>query len=251
MVTLYLAGTSIRLESKIAVGEQIYDKYNKFCNELPEKFMVAHESVIKVRKTRNGYFAYLTAHYQGEDVVAQAANLDDKNEKIIESLASMKTVDEENLSCCVKALKDRGYDLLADWLYGKLAPVLEAQDEEVEKEPELSELETQDEQEKPHDTCDSSIVDLPEFESYLCLMLQKFRTKGMCTNGEIIDYVNEHSQKLKDILCHAWSEEDENRFSSLCWLIDWSNENEPTKNGFKSWLKLLKDKVQSQPKQEK
>lgn len=49
----------------------------------------------------------------------------------------------------------------------------------------------------------------------------------------------------------AWSEEDENRFSSLCWLIDQSNENEPTKNGFKSWLKLLKDKVQSQPKQEK
>lgn len=40
-------------------------------------------------------------------------------------------------------------------------------------------------------------------------MLQKFRTKGICTNGEIIDYVNEHVQKLKDILCHAWSEEDE------------------------------------------
>ena len=55
-------------------------------------------------------------------------------------------------------------------------------------------------------------VDLPEFESHLCLMFQKFRTKGMYTNGEIIDYVKEHSQKLKDILVKpAWSEEDESR----------------------------------------
>ena len=90
MVTLYLAGTSIRLESKLPVGEQIYDKYNKFCNELSERFMVAHESVIKVRKIRNGYFAYLTAHYQGEDVVEAATKLEKENERLIEELSLMK-----------------------------------------------------------------------------------------------------------------------------------------------------------------
>ncbi|MCR5578623.1 MAG: hypothetical protein K6F74_05355 [Prevotella sp.] len=63
-------------------------------------------------------------------------------------------------------------------------------------------------------------VDLPEFESYLCLMFQKFRTKGMCTNGEIIDYVKEHSQKLRDILVKpAWSEEDERIIDRLCDIL--------------------------------
>lgn len=127
MVTIYLAGTSIRLESKMAVSEYALEKYKMFKEEMPKEFSIS--------KTRRGCFAYLNQHYDGSDVVAQAANLDDENGKIIESLASMKTVDEENLSYCVKALKDRGYDLLADWLYEILAPVLEAQDEEVEKEP--------------------------------------------------------------------------------------------------------------------
>ena len=44
-----------------------------------------------------------------------------------------------------------------------------------------------------------------------------------------------------------WSEEDENRFNNLCWLIDKSDENELTKNGFKNWLK---DRALPQPKQE-
>ena len=93
MVTLYLAGTSIRLESKIEVGEQIYNKYNKFCKELPEKFMVAHESVesvMKVRKTRNEYFAYLNARYRGEDVIEAATKLEKENERLIEKLSVMK-----------------------------------------------------------------------------------------------------------------------------------------------------------------
>lgn len=191
MVTLYLTGTSIRLESKIAVGEHMLNRYRMFKEKTPKEF--------SINRTRKGCFAYLTERYSGKDIATQACKLDDENENIVERLSKMKTEDEKNLNACVKVLKDNGHNLLADWVYKKLAPVLEAQDEEVEKEPELSELETQDEQEKPHDTCDSSIVDLPEFESYLCLMLQKFRTKGMCTNGEIIDYVNEHSQKLKDI----------------------------------------------------
>ena len=44
-----------------------------------------------------------------------------------------------------------------------------------------------------------------------------------------------------------WNEEDENRFNNLCWLIDQSDENEPTKNGFKNWLKY---RALPQPKQE-
>ena len=63
-------------------------------------------------------------------------------------------------------------------------------------------------------------VDLPEFESYLCLMFQKFRTKGVCTNGEIIDFVKEYSQKLKDTLCHAWNEEDEEEASYIADFIE-------------------------------
>lgn len=200
MVTLYLTGTSIRLESRIVVGEHMLQKYREFKEKTPKEF--------SINRTKKGCFAYLTERYSGKDIATQACKLDDENENIVECLSKMKTEDEKNLDACVKVLRDSGHNLLADWVYKKLTTALEAQDEEVEKEPELSELETQDEQEKPHDTCDSSIVDLPEFESYLCLMLQKFRTKGMCTNGEIIDYVNEHSQKLKDILCHAWSEKE-------------------------------------------
>lgn len=198
MVTLYLTGTTIRLESRIVVEERMLNKYKRFKEKTPKEF--------SINRTKKGCFAYLTERYSGKDIATQACKLDDENENIVECLSKMKTEDEKNLDACVKVLRDSGHDLLADWVYKKLTTALKAQDEEVEKEPELSELETQDEQEKPHDTCNSSIVDLPEFESYLCLMLQKFRTKGMCTNGEIIDYVNEHSQKLKDILYHAWSE---------------------------------------------
>lgn len=99
--------------------------------------------------------------------------------------------------------------------------------------------------------------DLPEFESYLCLMFQKFRTKGMCTNGEIIDYVKEHSQKLKDILVKpAWSEEDEDMLKSIiatCELAEQDRDSSPANHLLEmqtNWLKSLKERVQSQPKQE-
>ena len=85
-----------------------------------------------------------------------------------------------------------------------------------------------------------SADDLPEFESYLCLMFQKFRTKGVCTNGEIVDFVKEHSQKLKDTLCHVWSKEDENRFKNLIELVEQSNEGKGTKEGFIKFINRLK-----------
>ena len=95
---------------------------------------------------------------------------------------------------------------------------------------------------------------LPEFESYLCLMFQKFRikysTKGICTNGEIIDYVMEHSQKLKDTLCHAWSEKDYDMLYKATAVINklcaegkdyvWSVN---TLNELFYWFKSLKDRV--------
>lgn len=87
-------------------------------------------------------------------------------------------------------------------------------------------------------------VNLPEFESYLCLMLQKFRTKGMCTNGEIIDYVKEHSQKLRDILVKpAWSEEDAMQLDAAINIV--ANSGHTCTS---DWLKSLKDRLQ--PKQE-
>ena len=88
---------------------------------------------------------------------------------------------------------------------------------------------------------------LPEFESYLCLMFQKFRTKGICTNGEIIDFVNEHSQKLKDILCRAWSEEDEKIYQSI--MDDTVQENQLNSNQT-NWLRDIKYRYFPQPKQE-
>lgn len=124
MVTLYLAGTSIRLESKITVSERMLERYKKFKEEMPKEFSIS--------RTRRGCFAYLNQHYTGSDVVAQAANLDDENGKIIARLAKMKTEDELNLNSCVRILKSCGHIPLADWVYGKLAPVLEAQDEENE-----------------------------------------------------------------------------------------------------------------------
>ena len=96
-------------------------------------------------------------------------------------------------------------------------------------------------------------VDLPEFESHLCLMFQKFRTKGMCTNGEIIDYVKEHSQKLRDILVKpAWSEEDDEHLERILKELESQYQkpiNRPYLDKIESdynWLKSLKDRVQSQ-----
>lgn len=122
MVTIYLAGTSIRLESKMAVSEYALEKYKMFKEEMPKEFSIS--------KTRRGCFAYLNQKYTGSDVVAQAANLDDENGKIIASLVKMKTEDELNLNSCVRVLKGCGHDLLADWVYGKLATTLEKQDEQ-------------------------------------------------------------------------------------------------------------------------
>lgn len=124
MVTLYLAGTSIRLESKMTVGEHMLEKYRTFKKEMPKEF--------RISRTRRGCFAYLNQHYNGSDIAVQAANLDDENAKVIERLSIMKTQDELNLNSCVRILKSCGHIPLADWVYGKLAPVLEAQDEENE-----------------------------------------------------------------------------------------------------------------------
>ena len=105
-------------------------------------------------------------------------------------------------------------------------------------------------------------VDLPEFESYLCLMFQKFRTKGMCTNGEIIDYVKEHSQKLRDILVKpACSEEDEdiiNKILCICDDFEKSFEISPAStkvikedvNKIDNWLKSLKERYTWKPSDE-
>lgn len=107
-------------------------------------------------------------------------------------------------------------------------------------------LEKQGEQKPTED------IDLLEFESYLCLMLQKFRTKGMCTNGEIIDFVKEHSQKLKDILAKpAWSEEDEKKINYLIALL----QNNTMHNSalrmaneeIEAWLKSLRPQNRWKP----
>lgn len=90
---------------------------------------------------------------------------------------------------------------------------------------------------------------LPDFESYLCLMFQKFRTKGICTNGEIIDFVKEHSQKLKNTLCSAWSEEDEDNLTDIFVAID----NFHTTNHKKeliTFLKSIKERVNWKPSKE-
>lgn len=108
-----------------------------------------------------------------------------------------------------------------------------------------------------------STDDLPEFESYLCLMFQKFRAKGVCTNGEIVDFVKEHSQKLKDTLCHVWSEEDEEIVEALNEYVknldilfseikigDKDIISKEFREKVQHWLKNFKDRVQPQPKQE-
>ena len=98
-------------------------------------------------------------------------------------------------------------------------------------------------------------VDLPEFESYLCLMFQKFRAKGMCTNGEIIDYVKEHSQKLRDILVNlAWSEEDETKINYLIALLQNCTMNNDAlrvmNEGIEDWLKSLRPQTTWKPSDE-
>ena len=86
MVTLYLAGTSIRLESKITVSERMLEKYKKFKEEMPKEFSIS--------RTKRGCFAYLNQHYTGSNVTAQAENLDDENVKIIERLATLSAMEE-------------------------------------------------------------------------------------------------------------------------------------------------------------
>lgn len=123
MVTLYLTGTSIRLESKLPVGEHMLQKYREFKERVPKEFCIS--------RTRKGCFAYLTQHYSGKDVVEQAKKLDDDNGNIVECLYTMKTEDEKNLDTCMKVLRDSGYNLLADWVYKKLTPI-QIQDAEFE-----------------------------------------------------------------------------------------------------------------------
>ena len=88
MVTLYLAGTSIRLESKITVGERMLEKYKKFKEEMPKEFSIS--------RTRRGCFAYLNQRYTGSNVAAQAENLEDENVKIIERLATLSAIETIN-----------------------------------------------------------------------------------------------------------------------------------------------------------
>lgn len=88
MVTLYLAGTSIRLESKMTVGEHMLEKYKKFQMETPKEFCIC--------KTRKGCFAYLASHYKGEDVVEAATKLEKENERLIEELSTMKETPSSN-----------------------------------------------------------------------------------------------------------------------------------------------------------
>ena len=89
---------------------------------------------------------------------------------------------------------------------------------------------------------------LSDFESYLCLMFQKFRTKGICTNGEIIDFVEEHVQKLKNTLCPTWSEEDEHRLEDTIYFLDTAKKHYASTvelDACIDWLKSLRP----QPKQ--
>lgn len=88
-----------------------------------------------------------------------------------------------------------------------------------------------------------SADDLPEFESYLCLMFQKFRTKGVCTNGEIVDFVKEHSQKLKDTLCHVWGEEDEKQARQIERIVRNDGCSKKLQEQIANWFKSLKERV--------
>jgi len=69
----------------------------------------------------------------------------------------------------------------------------------------------------------------------------------------VAQWAKEHSTELLEVERKEhveWSEEDENRFSNLVWLIEHSNESKATKEGFIKFinnLKSLKDRVQPQP----
>ena len=88
---------------------------------------------------------------------------------------------------------------------------------------------------------------LSDFESYLCLMFQKFRTKGICTNGEIVDFVEEHVQKLKDTLCPTWSEEDKAILEKCIGAVKASCYSPSFKLEAENWLKSLGPKKQWKP----
>ena len=47
-----------------------------------------------------------------------------------------------------------------------------------------------------------------------------------------------------------WSEEDENRFNNLCWVIDDSKWNEASKQGFKNFLNALRSRYYWKPSEE-
>ena len=99
-------------------------------------------------------------------------------------------------------------------------------------------------------SADWSADDLPEFESYLCLMFQKFRTKGVCTNGEIVDFVKEHSQKLKDTLCHVWSEEDEKQARQIERIVHNDGCTQKLQEQIANWFSSLKDRYTLKPSDE-
>ena len=99
-------------------------------------------------------------------------------------------------------------------------------------------------------SADWSADDLPEFESYLCLMFQKFRTKGVCTNGEIVDFVKEHSQKLKDTLCHVWGEEDEKQARQIERIVHNDGCSKKLQEQIANWFKTLKDRYTWKPSDE-
>ena len=95
---------------------------------------------------------------------------------------------------------------------------------------------------------------LSDFESYLCLMFQKFRTKGICTNGEIVDFVEEHVQKLKNTLCPIWSKEDEEIYRKCICAMRASACGFPEEEKFveqvDNWLKSLKERYTWKPSEE-
>lgn len=72
----------------------------------------------------------------------------------------------------------------------------------------------------------------------ICGALKRYEMSlGASTND--IEWLKDRVKPKRE-----WSEEDENRFNNLCLLIDGSNDNELTKNGFKNWLKSFKNSVQ-------
>lgn len=110
-------------------------------------------------------------------------------------------------------------------------------------------LEKQGEQ-KPTDK-----VEISTFKDKLLELFQKFRWKGIQTNGDIIEYVDTHIQELiNTIQKPSWSEDTQQWIDAIVKdyeeLYNTNKDHRTTIQAKISILKSLKDRVQPQQKQE-